>query len=391
MHDKDHATTHSCKRRYALILGISLLVGSNTQAAENQAWSWGGDLRFGFFASESDTRDGGETEDQSLRSRLRSFVQRDLSDQWRLRGRAATWMTSEGNDWSLAIEPYRDSNTGTAPGDIVLDELYVAWRDPQGGQELRLGRMQTGFTLPVVPDKSLDRVDSSNVGIGWTDGLHWRASLGRGWESHLIAQHNHRRGSGNTARAPLDFSDSNSRISGFFGLRSTQAWGPISMRMLSLSWLPDALAADGVDAPRREDYLNITAKAAAQWPLGRQAMRLLVAGEIGHAFNTPSRSTMRIGQSGDVGGNAFQLSANLYDFRPGHHIGVAWGRIDPGWLISGDFNQNIMLYEVRYQTFFHPRLRLDARLRLREELEQRLGSDRLQEDRDLYLRLTWSY
>lgn len=357
--------------------------------AQDSDWQFGGDLRAGFYASERDARDGGESSSESLRGRFRLFAQRELSENWMFRGRLATWVTTDGNDYSVEFDRYRASGTGTRPGEVHLDEFFLRWVDDGQRHQVRVGRFQTGFNLPVVPDKSLDRNDSSNVGIGWTDGLHWQSEIVGGWESHVIAQLNHRRGTGNTFRRPIDFSDSDSRLGTYMALRSAESWGPVTMRMLSLNWIPDALATHGTADPRRDDYLTMTAKAAAEWPVGEAGTRFVLAGEYGHAFNTPSRATMLTGTNEDVAGDGYQVSANFFDFVPGHNIGLVYGQVDAGWLISNDFRNNNELIELRYQTWFMPQLRMDIRARVREELEGQLGADRLQQDRDLYVRFTW--
>ncbi|WP_376692121.1 hypothetical protein [Wenzhouxiangella sp. EGI_FJ10409] len=368
---------------------ISMLVFP--ASAQDREWEFGGDLRAGFYASERDFRDGsGEERSESARGRFRLFAQRDLSDNWSFRGRVATWLTSDGNDVSLEFDRYRATGTGTRPGEVHLDEFFLQWADDAGRNQLRIGRFQTGFKLPVVPDKSLDRNDSSNVGIGWTDGLHWTRQLGGGWESHVIAQAHHRRGTGNTVRNPISFSDDSSRLGAFLGLRSTERWGPVSMRMLTLNWMPDALAPMGVSDPRREDYLTMTAKAAAEWPVGAAGTRFVLAGEYGHAFETPRERTMLLDSpNGDVGGDGFQVSANFFDIRPGHNLGVVYGHVESGWLISNDFRNNDDLYEVRYQHHFNDQLRVDVRFRIREEIERRAFATDRQQDRDLYVRFTY--
>lgn len=68
---------------------------------------------------------------------------------------------------------------------------------------------------------------------------------------------------------------------------------------------------------------------------------------------------------------------------------MVYGRVESGWLISNDFRNNDDLYEVRYQHYFAPELRMDIRFRIREEIERRIGSQRPQQDRDLYVRFTW--
>jgi len=372
-----------------LVFAVALGLMASAQAL---AWDFGGDLRGGFYASERDARDGGNRSDESLRARARVFAETAIAGNWSFRGRLATWVTSDGNDFSFELDRYRASGTGTRSGEAHIDQFYFQWADEASQNQLRLGRFQTNFSLPVVPGKSLDRNDASNVGIGWTDGAHWISRLGGGWEGHVIAQLNHRRGTGNTIRGPIDFADSSSRLGAYLGLRSTAKWGPLFMRMLTLNWMPDALAPNGVSSPVREDYLTMTAKAAAEWPLGKGPTRFVLAGEYGHAFNTPKERVMLTGLSGDdVDGDGYQISANLFDIRPGHNLGVVYGRVESGWLIANDFRNNDELYEIRYQHHFSPSLRVAVRFRIREEIERRAAASGLQRDRDLYVRFTYKF
>jgi len=357
--------------------------------AEATGWQFGSDLRSGVFASERDQRDLGSSSEVSARARLRVSVEREVTPQWRSRARLAGSFDTAGNDLAFRIDPYRATGTGTRSGEVHVDEFFAGWQAADTRHRLRVGRFQTAFNLPVVPGKSLDRNDSSNVGIGWTDGLHWQSRLGNSWEGHAIAQFNHRRGTGNTARAPLSFRDNSSRVGTYLGLRSTDHFGPLTLRMLSLNWIPNALATDGPDNPQRDDYLTVAAKAAATWPMNERGMRVVLAGEFGRALNRPRRDTVRIPGEGRAGGNAWQLSANLFDIAPGHHLGAVYGRAEAGWLTSNDFRNNDALLEVRYQRRFTPALSMELRFRQRDELERRIDAARPQRDRDVYARFTW--
>lgn len=387
--DKVLVTVRSFLCIVALMLAWNIAMADGTGTADR--WIAGGDLRAGFFADERDRRDDGKSSDESLRARLRVFLERNLSPNWLFRSRLAGTFTTAGNDFTFNLDRYRATRTGTLPGEFQFDEFYFGWADEAGRNKIRMGRFQTGFSLPVVPGKSLDRNDSSNVGIGWTDGVYWQRRLSGSWEAHAIAQLNHRRGASNTARFPLSFSESGSRVGTYLALRSVEEAGPVIMRMLTVHWAPDALATHGPDDPRRDDYLTITAKGAAQWPLGRERMRFVLAGEFGHAPNRPQRGVMGIGGEGEVGGNAYQVSANVFDIRPGHHLGVVYGRLQAGWLTSNDYRNNDELYEIRYQRRFSADLALDVRFRVRDELERLSGAGRLQRDYDMYARLTWRY
>lgn len=378
-------------RRRALSAGrwpaVILMLCLTASGAHATQWKLGGDWRADASASERDTRSGGHSSATTLKSRLRLYARRSLSAQWNFGARLATQAISDGNDFGFRLDGYRASGTGTGYGEVHPDEFYLRWDGQNSRNRLTLGRFQTSFGLPIVSSKNLDRKDSS--GIGWTDGLYWRSGLAGGWESHVVAQLNHRKGTGNTIRGPLDFSDSSSRFSGYFGLRSTERVGPVFLRMLSLTWMPDALAPYGIADAHRRDYVAATVKAAADWPL--HAGRLVVAGEFGHAFNRPSAEALLMNGKGRVGGESFQLGVSWFDMVPGHHLGLVRGRARAGWLISSKLKNNGDLWELSYKYDWTQAVTLSVRARLRRDVELPGGAGHRQQDRDARLRLSWKF
>lgn len=372
---------------------LILLIGSLLAADVSQADSAGslelsGDLRMGYLTNWRDNRDDSRSSADNFRVRLRLRAAADLGSGWLFSSRLAGTYASDQDNFDFYLRRYRPSATGLNTGDTTLDELYLAYLHPEQGWRIRAGRFNTAFNLPVVPGKSLDRNDASNFGVGWTDGIHIQLPIGESWRGHLIAQINHRQGSGNTVRGPISFSQSNSRVSAFAALEATSHPGPFIMRMLSLTWMPNSLADQALDRDARKDYLTLAAKAAAAWPLGDTGMRLVAAGEIGHALNRPERSVIGLSGKEVVSGNAWQASLNLMDIRPGHSVGAVYGRLQGGWLISNDYRNNDELAEVRYQWRYSPDLSIEIRYRWRRELELPDGADRPRRDRDVYARAT---
>src|SRR3546814_5827308 len=211
-----------------------------------------------------------------------------------------------------------------------LDEAYLGYQAPDNGLRLKVGRFQTAFAVPGVASKGLDRNDSPNIDINWTDGVHLDMPIADGWRGHVIGQCRHRKGSGDVAHAPLHFSDPGSRGTVFLGLGNRQRLGPVTQRMRSLTWMPDSLADQGLGSPSREDYVAVGARIAAEWPLREGGPRFVAGAEIGYALETPRDTAVGTGGSGDAGGLAWQLQASVYDFAPNNHIGVANGRADAG-------------------------------------------------------------
>lgn len=368
---------------------------TEAQTVEDGRWSFSGDLRAMYANTWRDARDGEQRQSDTLGSRLRMRLRNEVGANWRVQGRFATSYEDQGNDPEFFIRSARDSATGIEPGSMTLDELFVQYRTDDRRTEFRVGRMQSSFKLPLITGKSLDRNQASNINVGWTDGFYLGHQLTERWKATLTGQYNSRDGNGIVTRGPLDFSDSGSRASAFATLESDADIGPVFMRALTLTWYPDALASEGTQAARREDYAAATFKMAAGWDvgdlIGTAATRLVVAGSVGRAFNPPSNALMGIPADGDADRLGWQLGADLVEILPRHRVGVVFGQADAGWLISNDFRQNDSLAELRWSWQVTDPLRLQFRARWRREQNVRANAVIAQRDRDMRLRATWKF
>jgi hypothetical protein len=370
--------------------GFATSLGALAAPADPQEWKLSGDLRGGWFASEQTARNGNETDHDAFNARLRVAIERSLGEGWTARTRIAGRFSSDQDGTHAYLRGYAPTRSGAAFGDVTLDEAYLGYQAPGNGLRLKLGRFQTAFAVPGVASKGLDRNDSPNIDVQWTDGLHLDMPVAGDWRGHVIAQYRHENGSGGVAHAPLDFRDDGSRATLFLGLENKQRVGPITQRMVSLTWMPDSLASHGLGNDVRDDYTAIDARIAAEWPLGDGGARFVTGAEVGYAFQTPQYMATNIGGSGDTGGFAWQVQASVYDFAPKHHIGVAIGRADAGWLLSPDYRPNDRSAEIRYQWQFLPKTSMEARFRERTELEHPAAT-RARVDRDVYLRITHKF
>ncbi len=370
--------------------GLATTFGAAAQSADPSGWQFSGDLRGGWFASERTARDGSESEQDAFNARLRLAAERSLDERWRVRARVAGRFSSDQDGTDVYLRGYAPTRSGAAFGDVTLDEAYLGYQAPEDGLRFKLGRFQTAFALPGVASKGLDRNDSPNIDVQWTDGVHLDMPVTGDWRAHLIGQYRHRKGSGGVAHAPLDFSDDGSRATLFLGLENKQRVGPVTQRMLSLTWMPDSLADRGLADPSRSDYVAVDARIAAEWPLREGGPRFVAGAEVGYALETPLDSATDTGGAGETGGFAWQVLASVYDFAPKHHIGIAVGSADAGWLLSPDYRPNDRSAEIRYQWQFLPKTSMEARFRERTELEHPVGT-RARVDRDVYVRITHKF
>ncbi len=376
------------KKWVSPVLSVLCLALAGPAAAVE--FTMNGDVRTGFYSLHRDDRNGKEDTTDELRLRLRPGVRAKFNEQWLAQVRfAGRYSTDDRNDPHFEIFKRIPAEDGLRLGDSTLDEIYAEYR-PDNAWQVRVGRFQGSAELEGVARKSLDRHDSPNADITWTDGVQVKHRAANGWSTTAIAQYNDNEGATQVRRAPLDFGEDGSRLSYFVGVENTQKAGPFVQRAVDISWLPDALPSDGVGAGTVDDYWGVVGRLAAQWPLGG-SMKFMLAGEGGYAPNTPKRSVVKTGTSGDADGLAAQITFNFIDIVPRHSVGLVLGRAGAGWLLSPDFGPNANLAEVRYKWAIDKKQTLEARVRNREDIDQRIGSAFKREDVDYYLRYTYKF
>ncbi|MGY0561259.1 porin [Luteimonas sp. A277] len=370
------------------ILALTLaLSAAGAQAADR--WQTSGDIRAGYVASETRTRSDATSDADSFRTRARFRVRGEVGGGWHASGRVAARLDTNQSDEEFWLRTYAPGPTGLQDGQATIDEAYLEYRPAESPWSLRVGRFQAAFGIDDIMKKSLDQNDSPNFDITWTDGIWWQWR-GSDWTTHVIARHNDRRGPTGTLRRPLDFADGDSRAGLFLAAESKTAVGPLVQRMVTLTWLPSALRPNGLADPALDDYLAVTAKTAAEWPLGEAGTKFRLGAEVGWAPDTPRREAMNSGTD-DADALSWQASFNFMDIRPDHDFGIVYGRVADGWLLSSDFRPNDRLLEARWVWQATPAWQFDARLRRREEIHLPATAAGARRDDDLYVRATWRF
>ena len=148
-----------------------------------------GDLRAGYYSAQRDDRDATEEEHDQFIGRVRGGLSwkpsAQLSGTVRLAGR---YSTRDNNPHFEIFESIPDTD-GLRAGDSTVDELFIKY-SPSSRWEVSIGRLQTAFELAGIAGGSLDRSDSPDTDITWTDGAHIRYAGNAGWNWHLILQYN---------------------------------------------------------------------------------------------------------------------------------------------------------------------------------------------------------
>jgi hypothetical protein len=355
-----------------------------------RAWKISGDVRPIVDALFEESRDGTDESDAAPGVRARIGANFGITGNLRVGTRIAG-SGFVGNFNPNFILPGGDvSNSDLDTGTFTFDQLYLLWQR-QDRFSFAIGRLQTRFQLlGGVYAKSLDRNNSNNWRVNWTDGLQATINTG-GWTSNLVVEVNPDDGPSGVRRPPLDFDDNGARYSYFLGFENTARWGTVVQRAFDISLLPASLLKDGDPDGRRTDYWGFVGRLVFVWPPATEGLRIRAGTEMGYAPETPTHGGVDLSGSGDVSGFAWNVVISAMEFAPGHNIGINYARTGAGWLISPQYRPNEELIELRWQWLTWKIPLFETRIRLRTDLDQQIDTARQRTQWDIYIRATWRF
>jgi len=291
-------------------------------AEEQRGIAVDGDLRLGYVFAGEDIQGITSRDEGHLRSRWRLRSVWGFSERFRGVARLAGICSALECEPDFILQHHIPTSVGLSDGQITIDSLFLQWFRSEKF-DVAVGRMETKFVARGgVYAKSLDRNDSNNLRVNWTDGVHTTYKAQNGWNSHLVLQYNSPDGASNIRRHPLDFSDSRSRVSSFLAFENVQPKRRLIQRALDITYMPSSLRKSGIDRGSVTDYWAIVARAAARWPVRSEGWRLRFSSEVGYAPATPSKLASGIVGSGDTDGLAWNVTASIMDFLPDHSIAL---------------------------------------------------------------------
>jgi len=360
------------------------------EAVGLRAWKISGDARPIFDALYEWSRDGTTEFDAApgIRARIGAGfgVAKNLSVGTRIAGTGFV-----GNFNPNFILPGNNlDNSELETGTFTFDQLYLLWQRKERFS-LAVGRLQTRFQLlGGVYAKSLDRNNSHNWRVNFTDGIQATFHTG-GWTSSFVLQVNPRSGPSGVRRNLLDFDDDGARYTYFVGFENTEQRGVLVQRAFDVSYLPSSLLKEGDPDGRRMDYWGFVGRLMIVWPPEKEGLRLRAGIELGYAPETPTYEAKSLAGSGDVNGFAWNVVISAMEFAPGHNIGLNYARTGAGWLISPQYRPNHELIEIRWQWLTWKIPLLETRIRRRTELDQQVGTARRRTQWDLFIRATYRF
>lgn len=349
-----------------------------------------GDLRTGYYSKESSETGKANKAASEIRFRIRAGVKTQISHKLsaslRFAGRFYAFTdpyrrNDTGFDYIDAIPQYKDS---IPAGQTSIDNAFLKYTFGDKSY-VRVGRFRSSYELKGVAKKSLDRNNSPNSDITWTDGAHLSMKLPGHHRLNAIAQYNPENAT-TVLRKPLNFARTKSRLSYFLGLQHTKTKGPFVQREIDLTIMPAALCESGINAAANgcndglaSTYVAGVVRLASQWKISDSGTKFLLGTEFGYSPTTADKNKVNGGDDGV----AYQLTFNFIGFAPKHSIGAVYNKAGGAWLLSPDFTNNNTLKELRYAWKFAKKQKIEFRIRQRENI---VASDKLRND--LYLRYT---
>ena len=371
------------------MLTLASIITITASAVQAQDVEFSGDLRFGYAEFERDERNGSTTDDNQIRLRARAGLLWTINDTWSFKGRYAGRVHDSRNQGGFVhlFNAPTGGGPSVAAGETTLDEFFVRAR--YGKWDHRIGRFQSNNRLVGVAAKSFSRTNSTGFDVGWTDGLQSTYRSDHGLNYTAIIERNDKDGPSNVRRSPLGFDKSASRAGYYLSVDAADTKGLWAQRSVDITYIPSSLYDNGFAAGQPRDYLGVTARLATQVNIHEQ-MRLVSGFELAWAPETQTNAVANLTGPGDTGGNAWQVSLNLMDIKPGHSVGLVVGETDAGWLLSTDFPAGQSLAEFRYAWVPMSGHILETRIRERKDLSLLRNAVNKRAETDFYFRYSIS-
>lgn len=363
-------------------------------------WDFSADIRTVYSRYEKVLNNGARVKDNDLLIRMRGDAIATISDNLRAGFGIAGTCAISNCDVDFTLQADLPGSTGLKKGQFTIDEMYLHWLSDEPHRfKVAIGRMQTRSVLKTgIFNKSLDRINSNNARINWTDGVHVAYQFDNGWISNFIMQYNSSEGSGNVYHDAIDFADSDARKSYFASFESNQEISGVTQRSIGISYLPSALLSSQETAQDmtqdHDDYFGLVGKIAWLWPQKSNRFTFRGGFEVGYSPTLPSLNVIGIVNEGAVSGLAWNAVFNIMDIYPGQNFGINYAHTGAGWQLSPQYKPNTKLLEFRYQWRLKTNTLFEARLRWQDELEHSkvIKDNPLQDNQvDFYLRFTRNF
>lgn len=353
-----------------LVASQGLFANADAQIAidKNENLFLIGDVRFGYFSQMGEQRDGSNLNVHEMRLRSRTGLRFNIHENVYLRARYAFRMNSRDIDLDPALHTSAPGNGGLKMGEGAFDEAYINV-EASDYFSFRMGRFQTSYSVPGVISNSIQRHDSPNTDVAWTDGILLSLKPAQQWSADFILQYHYHNPPTNVFRSPTQITTDDSPVTLFTSVTRSIENRAIEYVALDINYTPDALIENA--SGNRIDYFATSLKSRLSWDI-KNGRELQWGGEFAYSFNRPEKDMVGFtNTNGDkAGGFGFQSNVSIRNLFENQHLGFIAATLEPSLLTSSDYWNNILLLEVRHQYVFNSRLSAETRIRYRGDLKK---------------------
>lgn len=343
-----------------------------------------GDVRFGYFVRETNTRTDNHESDHDFRLRTRLGIEWQLHKNIGFTARYAGRFTSDDFSFDPGLSTTSENNKGLRLGEMAFDKAYFSIQNDSKNLIAKAGRFQTNYALPGVINKSLIRLDSPNTDIQWTDGLFLSGLIQEKWQANLIAQMHLFRAPSNSFRSPLELNGSGLFVTLFGSIKRNFDHTFFNWSRLNITYTPNGLRNSSGE---RKSYIATSTQATGN--IGN----FEIATELGYSFNRPLNSDVGLNNNPNkkTGGFGVQQSFSLLDFAKNQDLGMILAYTEAAQLTSSDYAENQWTWEVRYTYRLPHDLTLEARIRQRGDIKKQVSRSSKENEFVPYIRLTYRF
>lgn len=338
----------------AFISGLLMLFQTalHAQTGEESPLSIYGDVRFSYTGNNESID---SFDDNLLIMRLRPGARYTFNSNHSFSARMAFRLSNEFEELDLTAQA---SGGGLSLGQMSFDEFYYQYKTD--GFLLKAGRFQHRNKVYSNAGRSIDRFQSNNVNVHWSDGMYMKKDLTSLWYGEAIFELIEEGQLAYPYDPPLTFGGNEITPGLYLGLSNDERDSfNFIQKSFGIQYFHNAYF-DGLSNNGSEEYVSylaFTTRAVTDYEGGEllKGGSWRIAGEIGYNSQGPFDE-----------GTIFNASVGMNSFATKHNLMVEFTKVGDEWISANVYGPNTDEMEIRYIYQLNSRIKIESRLRVRD-------------------------
>jgi hypothetical protein len=337
-----------------LICGLFMLLQTslNAQAQKKSLLSIYGDVRFSYTGTNASLDN---FDNNLLIMRLRPGVKYTLNSNHSFSARAAYRVSNEMEELDVTAQAI---GGGLSLGQMSFDEFYYQYKIDRF--LLKAGRFQHRNKVYSNAGRSIDRFQSNNVNVHWSDGMYVKKGLTSLWYSEAIFELIEEGQLAYPYDPPLTFGGNEITPGLYLGLSNDERDAlNFIQKSFGIQYFYNAYF-DGFNNNGNEEYteyLAFTSRGVTDYDGGEllKGGSWRFAGEIGYNIQGPVDE-----------GTIFNASVGVNSFAKKHNLMIEFTKVGDEWISANVYGPNTDEMEIRYIFKYNSKIKIESRLRVRD-------------------------